>query len=89
MTETDRSPTTLAGMRETLRAILGDAPRKAVASDVALLLAAAEVGGFALALEIARRGGIHCPYSFCAIARELGLADYQPHAEGGSWGDNH
>lgn len=86
---TARAPAAPPGLRDTLRAILGAAPRGAVASDLALLLAAAEVGGFALALEIARRGGIHCPYSFCAIARELGLADYQPHADGRPWSNIH
>jgi hypothetical protein len=58
-------------------------------SDVALLLAAADVGGFSLALEIAERAGIRDSFTMVAIARELGLADYQPHHECGPWGDIH
>lgn len=89
MHETDRPPTTPASVRDTLRALFGEAPRKANMSDVALLLAAADVGGFALALEIADRARIRDPFTMVAIARELGLADYSPHHQRGPWGDIH
>lgn len=87
MHETDRHPTTPASVRDTLRALFGEGSRKASMSDVALLLAAADVGGFSLALEIAERAGIRDSLAMVAIARELGLPDYQPHQQCSPWGN--
>lgn len=51
-------------------------PRPATCSEVLLLLSAAEIGGFALAVEIAERARIRCPGGMAAIAREMGIPGY-------------